>query len=75
MLSKTLLEEIINTALSTGGSFAEVFVEDRYNTSLYLIGGKVEDGMTGRDFGVGIRIFNGFNSTKSTPYKDNASYS
>ncbi len=62
MLSKTLLEEIINTALSTGGSFAEVFVEDRYNTSLYLIGGKVEDGMTGRDFGVGIRIFNGFNS-------------
>ena len=27
-----------------------------------MIGGKVEDGMTGRDFGVGIRIFNGFNS-------------
>ena len=62
MLNKALLEDIINAALSTGGDFAEVFVEDRYNTSLYLIGGKVEDGMTGRDFGVGIRIFNGFNS-------------
>ena len=62
MLSKALLEDIINTAMSTGGTFAEVFVEDRYNTSLYLIGGKIEDGMTGRDFGVGIRIFNGFNS-------------
>ena len=62
MLSKALLEDIINTALSTGGTFAEGFVEDRYNTSLYLIGGKIEDGMTGRDFGVGIRIFNGFNS-------------
>lgn len=62
MLSKSLLEDVINTAMSTGGDFAEVFVEDRYNTSLYLIGGKVEDGMTGRDFGVGIRIFNGFNS-------------
>lgn len=62
MLNKALLEDIINAALSTGGDFAEVFVEDRYNTSLYLIGGKIEDGMTGRDFGVGIRIFNGFNS-------------
>lgn len=62
MLNKALLEDVINTALSTGGDFAEVFVEDRYNTSLYMIGGKVEDGMTGRDYGVGIRIFNGFNS-------------
>lgn len=62
MLSKALLEDVINEALSTGGDFAEVFVEDRYNTSLYLIGGKIEDGMTGRDYGVGIRIFNGFNS-------------
>ena len=62
MLSKSLLEDIINTAMSTGGDFAEVFVEDRYSTSLYLIGGKVEDGMSGRDFGVGIRIFNGLNS-------------
>lgn len=62
MLNKALLEDVINAALSTGGDFAEVFVEDRLNTSLYLIGGKVEDGMTGRDFGVGIRIFNGFNS-------------
>lgn len=62
MLNKALLEDVINEALSTGGDFAEVFVEDRYNTSLYLIGGKIEDGMTGRDYGVGIRIFNGFNS-------------
>lgn len=62
MLNKTLLENVINAALSTGGNFAEVFVEDRFNTSLYLIGGEIEDAMTGRDYGIGIRIFNGFNS-------------
>lgn len=62
LLNKNLLEQIINEALSTGGNFAEVFVEDRFNTSLYLIGGEIEDAMTGRDYGVGIRIFNAFNS-------------
>ncbi|KNF08126.1 hypothetical protein CLPU_9c00220 [Gottschalkia purinilytica] len=62
MLNKSLIEDIINTALSTGGDFAEIFVEDRYNTSLLLIGGKIENAMTGRDYGVGIRIFKGFNS-------------
>lgn len=62
MLNKTLLENVINAALSTGGNFAEVFVEDRFNTSLYLIGGEIEGAMTGRDYGIGIRIFNGFNS-------------
>ena len=62
MLNKTLLENVINATLSTGGNFAEVFVEDRFNTSLYLIGGEIEDAMTGRDYGIGIRIFNGFNS-------------
>lgn len=62
MLDKKLAAEIIAEALSTGGSFAELFVEDKYNTGLYLIGGKIDSAMTGRDFGVGLRIFNGLNS-------------
>ena len=52
----------LTAALSTGGSFAEIFVEDKFNTSIRLLGGKVEKTVCGRDFGVGIRIFDGFNA-------------
>ncbi len=62
MLDKKLIEDIIMIALSTGGDFAEVFVEDKYNTDITMIGGKVESGISGRDFGIGIRVFKGFNS-------------
>lgn len=62
MLNKSIIEDVINAALSTGGDFAEVFVEDKFNTSLAMIGGKIENGMSGRDYGVGIRIFNSTNS-------------
>ncbi|ABW19624.1 TldD/PmbA family protein [Alkaliphilus oremlandii] len=62
MLDKRLIEDIIMAALSTGGDFAEVFVEDKYNTGITMIGGKVDNSISGRDFGVGIRIFKGFNS-------------
>lgn len=62
MIDKKILEEMLSQAVSTGGDFAEVFVEDKYNSSLFLIGGRVDSAMTGRDFGVGLRIFNGLNS-------------
>lgn len=62
MLDKKLIEDIIMAALSTGGDFAEVFVEDKYNTGITMIGGRVDSSISGRDFGVGIRIFKGFNS-------------
>ena len=62
MLDEGLIKDIIMVALSTGGDFAEIFVEDKYNTEITLIGGRVENSISGRDFGVGIRIFKGFNS-------------
>ena len=34
MLGEKLIEDIIMVALSTGGDFAEVFIEDRYNTDI-----------------------------------------
>lgn len=61
MLSKALLEDCIIAALSTGGDFAEVFVEDRFSTTLSMVGGKIDSGVSGRDYGVGIRIFKGTN--------------
>lgn len=52
----------MNAALETGGDFAEVFVEDKMNTSIGLVGGKVERSISGKDFGIGIRILQGNNS-------------
>jgi len=62
MLNKALIEDTLNAALSTGGDFAEIFVEDRTNSQIELIGGKIESTTSGRDYGVGIRIYKGFNS-------------
>lgn len=62
MLNKQVIEDTLNAALTTGGDFAEIYVEDRTNNGIVMIGGKVESTMTGRDYGVGIRIFKGFNS-------------
>lgn len=62
MLSKQWVEDILTAALSTGGDFAEIYVEDKFNTNINLIGGKIDSSISGRDYGIGIRIFQGFNS-------------
>lgn len=62
MLNKALIEDTLNAALSTGGDFAEIFVEDRTNSLIEMIGGKIESTTSGRDYGVGVRIYKGFNS-------------
>ncbi|MDP3486712.1 MAG: TldD/PmbA family protein [Bacillota bacterium] len=61
MLSTHVLDDIITAALSTGGDFAEVFVEDRFSTALNMVGGKIDSAVSGREYGVGVRIFQGNN--------------
>lgn len=61
MLSKSLLEEVMQAALTTGGDFAEIFVEDRFNTQISLTGGQIDKSVSGRDYGVGVRVFQGTN--------------
>lgn len=60
MIATGLIDKVIDAALSTGGDFAEIFVEDKINSGISLIGGKIENTMSGRDYGIGIRIFDGF---------------
>lgn len=62
MLSKRIVEDIFFEALANGGDFAEVFLEDAFSTEIATVGGVIERGMSGRDFGVGIRVFSGLNS-------------
>ena len=57
MLDKQLIDKILTEALSTGGDFAEIFVEKKSSSNLFMIDGKVESSISGRDFGIGIRIF------------------
>ena len=62
MLSEKIVENILTAALESGGDFAEVFVEDRLVNTIDTVDSIVENSLSGRDFGVGIRIFSGFNS-------------
>lgn len=62
MLSKAMIEDVLAAALQTGGDFAEVFAEDRFVNTLSLREKKVEGSFSGRDFGIGIRVFKGFQS-------------
>lgn len=62
MLSKNMIKDILGKALSSGGDFAEIFVEDKVSNSLNMMDGKIEKIVSGRDYGVGIRIFKGLRS-------------
>lgn len=62
MIDQRLAHDILSAALSFGGDFAEIFVENRTDTTIGMIEGKVERSLSGKTGGIGIRIFNGFNS-------------
>ena len=59
MLDKNLAADVLTAALSTGGSFAEIFVENTVTNSITLINNVVERASSGVEFGIGIRIFDG----------------
>jgi TldD protein len=56
MLDRVLVEDVLRAARRRGGSFAEIFVEERANTSIRLDDGKVEELTTGVDRGAGVRV-------------------
>lgn len=62
MLKQSTIENVLEVALSTGGDFSEIFVEDKYVNQLVLQSNKLEKSNSGRDFGIGIRIFLGLQS-------------
>lgn len=62
MLQKQIAQEVIDLALSTGGDFAEIFMEDRFNHVIEMNSGKIEKVNSLRKKGAGIRVFNGFKS-------------
>lgn len=58
-MDRLFLQEVLATALRRGGTFAEIFVEDRENALISLRGGKIENAARSRICGAGVRVFDG----------------
>ncbi|MFC9539668.1 TldD/PmbA family protein [Lysinibacillus sp. NPDC056959] len=62
MIKQSVIENVLEAALSTGGDFSEVFIEDKFVNECTLQSVKIEQSISGLDFGIGIRIFSGLQS-------------
>jgi TldD protein len=62
MLDPSLVQDVLRTALSSGGDFAELYVEERRSTSLRLDDRRVEELTSGHDRGAGVRVVAGSTS-------------
>ncbi len=56
MISKKVALEVLNECLSTGGDYAEIYLERTITNNISLENGKVEGVTNNNSFGVGIRI-------------------
>ena len=56
MLSEYTIERVLLAALSRGGDFAEIYMEESKTSGLSFINGRVDTASSGIDFGIGLRI-------------------
>ena len=59
MIDQDVIERTLGAALRTGADFAEIYAEDKRNTSVALDDGRIEQVTSGRDRGAGIRVIKG----------------
>src|SRR5689334_6378981 len=59
MIDPDVLQATLDHALRNGGDFAEVFVEDRRSSSGRFDDGRIEELVSGRDRGAGLRVVRG----------------
>ena len=59
MLTNSQAAPALRAALMTGGDFAEIYCQDRTSQSLTVRDGCVEDALTRRIHGAGVRVFRG----------------
>lgn len=62
---------MLEIALSTGASFAEIFIENRIDNSVSLVSGKVIKSLGGVSYGLGLRIF--YNGSQIYGYTNDTS--
>jgi TldD protein len=59
MIDHDVVQATLDHALRNGGDFAEVFVEDRRSSNARFDDGRVEELVSGRDRGAGLRVVRG----------------
>jgi TldD protein len=59
VIERDILEETLSAALHAGGDFAEVFGEDRTSSTARLDDGRIEELVSGRERGAGVRVVRG----------------
>ncbi len=59
MIDKVLINKVIDKALSNGADFAELFLENTYNSLINFNDNKTKQSIVGKDFGAGVRVFYG----------------
>lgn len=59
MLKKSVIENVLTTALEQCADFAELYVEQSQKNTITMINGAVETALSGIDKGAGIRLFYG----------------
>ncbi len=72
MINQSTINDVLTIAVSTGGNFAEVFLENRVDNGLSMINGIVEKASGGINFGLGLRIFD--NGSGIYAYTNDTSY-
>jgi TldD protein len=59
LVDPSLAHDVLRAALARGGSFAEVFVEERSSLGVRLDDGRIEELDSGLDRGAGVRVVQG----------------
>jgi TldD protein len=59
LVDPSLAHDVLRAALTRGGSFAELFVEERTSLGVRLDDGRIEELDTGLDRGAGVRVVQG----------------
>lgn len=62
MISKSIALDVLNASLSSGGDYAEIYLEETLSSAFSLENGKVESVGSTLSYGAGIRILKGVSS-------------
>lgn len=64
LIDKQIIKDVLAMAISNGGDFADIYIENKKGTAISCEGGKIERVHSGVDTGAGIRVISG----ESTSY-------
>ncbi len=62
MLERKLIKKVLREALTTNADFAEVFIEDKFQTDATLLSSKIQGVNNSKEFGIGVRVAKGYHS-------------